>query len=44
MTMLSIVLGLIGLFVAYHFALGFFQVLGIGRRPKFRVIGFDQEN
>lgn len=44
MTLLWIVLGLIGLFVAYHFALGFFQALGMRPRPKFRVISFDQEN
>jgi hypothetical protein len=44
MTMLWIVLGLIGVFLAYHFALGFFQALGIRHRPKFRVIGFDKEN
>jgi hypothetical protein len=43
MTALWIVTGIVGSFFVYHFVRGFIEGLGLRRKPKFRVIHFDEE-
>lgn len=43
MLFLWIVLSAIGIFIGYHFVLGFIEGLGIRRKPKLRVVHIEEE-
>ena len=43
MFLVKILLWAVGLFVAYHFVIGFANGLGIKRRPRLRVVSFDDD-